>query len=83
MTCQAKGHTPSGSRFPPQRKRILCGIITGRVSEMIETKMCKMCEGEGVVGNEEMIVCPKCEGYGFFYFDEEGNPIEGEKNGKY
>ena len=42
-----------------------------------------MCEGEGVVGNEEMIVCPKCEGYGFFYFDEEGNPIEGEKNGKY
>ncbi len=53
------------------------------MSETVEVKMCKNCEGEGTIGYEELTVCPKCKGLGFFYFDEEGNPIEGEKNGKY
>lgn len=29
-------------------------------------EMCKMCEGEGVIGEDEMIICPKCKGKGFF-----------------
>ena len=45
---------------------------------MVEVKMCKKCEGEGTIGYEELTVCPKCKGLGFFYFDEEGNSIEGE-----